>query len=141
MESLAHPFADLLEFRVDHQAAGASTLSLSVGPMHMNPHQVVHGAVLYALADTGMGAALYPTLAAGETCATVEIKINYFKPVTAGKLVCRTELLHRGRSLANLESRLYASERLVAQANGHFAILRPGAGARPHGPEQPGTPS
>ena len=37
----------------------------------MNPHNVVHGAVLYAMADTGMGAALYPTLSADKVCATI----------------------------------------------------------------------
>lgn len=37
----------------------------------MNPRNVVHGAVLYAMADTGMGAALYPTLSADKVCATI----------------------------------------------------------------------
>ena len=127
MRSLAHPFADLVEFAVDAQAAGRSTLSLRVAAKHMNPHHVVHGAVLYAMADTGMGAALYPTLAAGEICATIEIKINYFKPVSEGRVVCETELLNRGKSVANLESRLFVGETLVAQANGNYAIFKPRA--------------
>ena len=125
MRSLAHPFADLVDFAVDAQAAGRSTLSLRVAAKHMNPHHVVHGAVLYAMADTGMGAALYPTLAAGEICATIEIKINYFKPVVDGRVVCETELLNRGKSVANLESRLFVGETLVAQANGNYAIFKP----------------
>ena len=127
MRSLAHPFADLVDFAVDAQAAGRSTLSLHVATKHMNPHHVVHGAVLYAMADTGMGAALYPTLAAGEICATIEIKINYFKPVVDGRVVCETELLNRGKSVANLESRLFVGETLVAQANGNYAIFKPRA--------------
>ncbi len=125
MRSLAHPFADLVDFAVDAQAAGRSTLSLHVATKHMNPHRVVHGAVLYAMADTGMGAALYPTLSAGEICATIEIKINYFKPVVDGRVVCETELLTRGKSVANLESRLFVGETLVAQANGNYAIFKP----------------
>ena len=39
--------------------------ALTVGPHHLNPHGVVHGAVVYALADQGMGAALYSLLGAG----------------------------------------------------------------------------
>jgi acyl-CoA thioesterase len=124
MKSLAHPFADLVDFTVDHQSAGHSTLSLRVAAKHMNPHHVVHGAVLYALADTGMGAALYPTLAPGEICATIEVKINYFKPVARGVVVCETELLNRGKSVANLDSRLFVDGTLVAQANGHYAIIK-----------------
>lgn len=128
MQALPHPFGDLIGLHVEHQAAGESTLALDVAPAHLNPHRVVHGAVLYALADTGMGAALYPTLAPGEICATIEIKINYFRPVTSGRVVCKTTLVNRGRSVANLESRLYADEALVAQANGNYAVLKP---ARP----------
>lgn len=126
-----HPFADLIGLRTDSRDAGTSEMSLEVAPGHLNPHGVVHGAVLYALADTGMGAALYPSLAPGETCATIEIKISYFRPVLSGRVRCRTEVLNRGRTIANLESRLYVDDRLVAQANGNYAILapRPAAGA------------
>ncbi len=120
-----HPFADLIGLHVEHQEAGESTLTLVACEKHMNPHKVVHGAVLYALADTGMGAALYPTLAPGEFCATIEIKINYFKAVLSGRLVCKTQLLNRGKSVANLESRIYLEQALVAQAIGNYAIIRP----------------
>lgn len=122
-----HPFADLIALRTDEQGAGHSRLSLVVAPEHLNPHRVVHGAVLYALADTGMGAALYPTLAEGEICATIEIKINYFKPVRSGTLRCLTRLIHRGRRVANLEAQLFAGDTLVAQANGNYAIIQPRA--------------
>lgn len=120
-----HAFAELVDLHVEEQSHGASTVALSVAPKHMNPHDVVHGAVLFAMADTGMGAALYSTLSPGEICATIEIKINYFKPVSSGRLVCRTELRNRGKSVANLESRIYRGEILVAQANGNYAIIKP----------------
>jgi acyl-CoA thioesterase len=122
---MKNPFAQLIDLRVDERATGSCTLSLEVAEHHLNPHAVVHGAVLYALADTGMGAALYSTLEPGEICATIEIKINYFKPVSAGKIVCRSELVNRGKTVANLESRLYLGDALVGQANGNFAIFRP----------------
>lgn len=120
-----HPFAELIDLNTDEAKAGSSTLTLVVATQHLNPHQVVHGAVLFAMADTGMGAALYPTLEAGEICATIEIKINYFKPVFEGKLVCKTELVNRGKAVANLESRLYMDQVLVGRANGNYAIFRP----------------
>lgn len=120
-----HPFADLIALRTEEQGHGHSRLSLEVAPEHLNPHRVVHGAVLYAMADTGMGAALYPLLAEGEICATIEIKINYFKPVSAGRVDCVTQLVNRGRSVANLESRLCVGDTLVALANGNYAIFKP----------------
>lgn len=122
---MTHPFADLIALQIDEQRAGFSRLSLLIGPDHLNPHGVAHGAVLYALADTGMGAALYPTLAAGQICATIEIKVNYFKAVAGGRLVCTTELVHRGKSVANLESRVTLDDRLVAAANGNYAVFTP----------------
>lgn len=118
-------FADLIALRIDEKTPGSSTLSLLVDDRHLNPHHVAHGAVLYALADTGMGSALYPTLDTGEICATIEIKINYFKPVFSGQVVCKSTLVNRGKSVANLEARLYLDGVLVGLANGNFAIFRP----------------
>lgn len=122
---MSNPFGNLIDLRIEQSRAGHSELSLVVTDAHLNPNRVVHGAVIFALADTGMGAALHPTLAEGELCATVEIKISYFKPVTAGRLVCTTEIVNRGRTLANLESRVFLDQTLVAQANGHYAIFTP----------------
>jgi acyl-CoA thioesterase len=122
---MKNPFAQLISLRVDERATGSCTLSLEVADHHLNPHAVVHGAVLYAMADTGMGAALYSTLEPGEICATIEIKINYFKPVSAGRIVCRSVLVNRGKTVANLDARLYLGDSLVGQANGNFAIFRP----------------
>jgi acyl-CoA thioesterase len=122
---MAHPFADLIALHTDETGPGHSRLRLAVAPQHLNPHQVVHGAVVYAMADTGMGAALYPTLGAGEICATIEIKINYFKPIAQGELACVTTLVNRGKTIANLESRIFLGGVLVAQANGNYAIFTP----------------
>ncbi|HSB26056.1 MAG TPA: PaaI family thioesterase [Burkholderiaceae bacterium] len=121
---MKHPFAEHIAMTVAEQRSGYSRLTLQVAAHHLNPHGVVHGAVLFALADTGMGSALYPTLAAGESCATIEVKINYFKPVHQGTLSCETTIVNRGRSIANLESRVWLDGQVVASANGHYAILR-----------------
>ena len=124
-----HPYADLLGLIVDEQRSGYSKCTLTVTEKHLNPHRVVHGAVLYALADTGMGAALYPTLDAGEICATIEVKINYYKPVVSGVITCVTQVINRGKTVANLESAIYAGEVLVARANGNYSIFKPGRNA------------
>jgi acyl-CoA thioesterase len=115
-----------MNLRVDEQGPGRSTCSVEIVPdIHYNPHRITHGAVLYALADTGMGVALYSTLAKGETCATIEIKMSYFRAVPSGVVRCETLVLNRGRTIANLDSRLYVGDTLVAQANGNYAILKP----------------
>ena len=120
-----HPFAELIGLVVEEQRSGFSKCRLEVAEHHLNPHRVVHGAIIYALADTGMGVALYPTLADGEICATIDVKINYFRPVASGLITCITELVNRGRTVANLESRVFSGDRLVAQANGNYSIFTP----------------
>ena len=87
-----------------------------------NPNRVVHGGVIYSMADTGMGAALYSDLAKGENCTTIEIKMSYFKPVTEGRLICDTKIVNRGRKVTTLESEITNNERLVAKALGTYYI-------------------
>jgi acyl-CoA thioesterase len=123
MASRPHPFADLIDLAVSPDGKGGSSASLVAGHKHMNPHGVVHGAVIYAMADTGMGAALYPTLDAGQACATIEIKISYFRPVAGGEIQCATQIDNKGSSIAHLTSRIEQGEKLVALATGSFAIL------------------
>jgi acyl-CoA thioesterase len=120
-----HPFADLIGLQMDGHYVDACDCSLTIAPHLLNPHGVAHGAVLYALADTGMGGAIAPNLDDGQICATIEIKFNYYKPVRAGTVHCLTTVLNRGKTVANLESRLYQGEQLVASANGSYAIFTP----------------
>lgn len=118
-----HPFADLVGLVFDAHGAETSTCSLQIDERHLNPHHVVHGGVPYTMADTGMGAALYPTLGHNEFCATIEMKINYFKPVTDGPVECTSHLINRGKTVAHLEANLAVSGALVAKASANFAII------------------
>lgn len=79
---------------------------------------------MFSLADTGMGAALYTRLEPDEICVTIEVKINYFKAVRDGTLVCKSTVVYKGRSVANIEASLYESDVLVAKANSSFSIFK-----------------
>jgi len=120
-----NPFMAVVGFVFEPAPPNESICSLKIEPKHLNPHRVIHGAVLYSMADTGMGDALYPTLGPGELCATIEIKMTYFKAISEGLVVCRTLLVNRGKRVAYLESSLLAGEALVARASGTYAIFRP----------------
>lgn len=121
-----HPFAELIGLQVDATYHHASDCSLTIKKQLTNPHGVAHGAALYAMADTGMGAALAPSLEKGQICATIEIKFNYYKAIREGTVRCHTTVLNRGKRIANLESRLTMGEDLIASANGSYAIFMPG---------------
>lgn len=122
---MEHPFADLIGLGIDSSSPGNSICSVAITQKLLNPHKVAHGAVLYALADTGMGAAVYPLLSEGELCATIEIKMNYFAPVYEGGVSCVTKIINQGKAVVNLESEIFSGEKLVAKANGSYAVFKP----------------
>ena len=119
-----HPFGDLIGFEFTKLKKGYSQCVLQINKNHFNPHKIVHAAVIYSMADTGMGGALYSLLEKDESCATVEIKITYFKPVKEGALICDTNVIHRGQSFGVLESEVMNGETLVSKAYGTFSIFK-----------------
>jgi acyl-CoA thioesterase len=121
-----HPYSELIGMKMDGYFHHACECSIEIVPSLHNPLGVAHGAVLYGLADTGMGGALMPALDKGQLCATIEIKFNYYKAVREGTVKCISKVLNRGKRVANMESKLYLDDELVASANGSFAIFTPG---------------
>ncbi len=118
------PFVEHVGMRIEEVRSGHCKCTLTVADYHRNSTGVVHGGVLFTLADTAMGASLYPMLDPTEICATIEIKINYFKPVSSGEIICTSEMVNRGKTVANLEASVYAGEVLIAKANGSFSIFK-----------------
>ena len=116
-------FGKLLGMEMYERGDGYSRGRLTVRPELLNPHGTLHGGVMYSLADNGMGAAVYSKLDEQESCATIEIKIVYMAPVTAGALECESRVVNRSRRLAVLESDVFNEGRLVARALGTFAIF------------------
>lgn len=125
----SNPFGELIGLRFDSWGDGESRCSIELGPPLMNPNGVLHGAVVYALADTGMGGALISALDEGRYCTTVEIKIAYFRSVKSGRLACESRVVHQGRRIAFLEATVGDDDGTVARASGTFAILEPRAAA------------
>lgn len=116
-------FSDLVGLEITERREGYSHGTMEVRDELKNPYGAVHGAALYAMADTGMGAALVAGLGDGERMATIEIKISYVRPVSDGTVTCETRVLNRGRSVAYLESEIESEGRLVARATGSFSIF------------------
>jgi acyl-CoA thioesterase len=119
-----NPFGDLIGLQFVKCEGGQSRCTLEVEQRLLNPHGAVHGGVLYSMADTGMGGAMYTVMEKNELCATIEIKITYFKAVRSGSLVCDTRIVGRGGRVAALESDITNDGRLVAKASGTFSVFR-----------------
>ena len=63
----------------------------------------LHGGILCDIADAAMGMAFASTLAPEESFTTVELKINFFRPVWEACLKAEGKVVRRGRSLGYLE--------------------------------------
>ena len=124
-DDVFHPFGDLLGLAFTDVADGYSECAIEVTDDLLNPYGVAHGAVLYALADTGMGGALSPGLDDEEVSTTIEVTVRYFRPVREGRVTCETEVLHRGGSVAHLVSEVRHDESVVAHAVGSFFVHEP----------------
>lgn len=118
-----HPFGDLIGLEFDDLSDGVSICRIELCEPLMNPHRVVHGGVVYSMVDTGMGGALYTRLESHHLCATVEIKIHYFRAVSSGTLVCTTRIVNMGKRIAVLESDVTCGEKLIAKALGTYSIF------------------
>jgi acyl-CoA thioesterase len=125
------PFSELIGLTFTRCEHGFSQCHLEVSQKLLNPHNTLHGGVAYSMADTGMGAALYTCMDEDELCATIEMKIVYFKAVTAGTLTCDTKLIHRSKRIAALESEIKQGEQLVAKAIGTFSVFEDRRPSRP----------
>jgi len=103
---------------------GVGLAHVDVGPDHLNPNGVVHGAVLFALVDTAMGKATMSVLDEGLYCASVELSLRFIRPASSGELIADATIVKRGRNIVYLEARVHdADDRLIATSNGTFAIL------------------
>ena len=122
-------FARALGLQMVERGEGHCTMAIDIDrERHFSPQGAAHGGVAYSLADTAMGGALTSLLPDDLWCATLEIKFNYHVRVVEGRLTCEAQILHRGKRVANLDARLFQDGRLVASANGNFAIFQAPAG-------------
>jgi len=118
-----HGFIENLGIEKGPYAEGRSTLSITVGPGHLSPTRTVHGGVMYSLADTTMGSALWTLLADGETCATISCSIDYLRPVREGRLVCEAEVVSKSRRSALTRAIIRdGAGHPVAQASASFWV-------------------
>ncbi len=97
------PVADLIGFRVVEVEKDRAVFALDAGPQHANPMGTLHGGILCDLADAAMGIAYASTLEEGETFTTLELKINFFKPIWTARLTATARIVKRGRTVGMTE--------------------------------------
>ena len=103
---------------------GVCEMGLEVGEFHQSSASRAHGGVLFSLLDTAMGRAVITKLGEGRGCATIEAKINYFRPVQSGRIVARAEVVRMTRRTAYVEGRITDEEgNDLARCSGTFMLM------------------
>jgi len=114
------PISQLIGLEVQPQAdedEGTAEVMLNVDSRMHNPMGAVHGGVLSLLADAAMGIAFGRTLSDKFSFATIELKINYMRPVKASRLRATAKLIQRGLRIGFIECRIVDHRgKLVATA-------------------------
>ncbi len=98
--------AQLIGMRMVAAEEGRVTFELDVEERHWSPPGNLHGGILCDLADGAMGCACLSLLAEDESFATVELKINFLKPVWSGRLTAVGAVIKAGRTITLCECRV-----------------------------------
>src|ERR671912_622303 len=121
------PLAVLLNFDLVELDEGRATFAVEPAEYHYNPIGVVHGGLAATLLDSAMGCAVHSTLPAGAGYTTLEIKVNFIRPMTSQtkRVRCEAEVIHVGGRTATAEGKvLDAAGKLYAHATTTCIIIR-----------------
>ena len=118
-------FNDLLGFEVVEAQEGFARVAMPVEPRLFQPCGIIHGGALASLADTVGGVGSYVSYPVGTEVVTVEMKINFVRPVKEGTLVGEAKALHLGRKTSVWEIRIMDdAEKLVCFASATYMVTK-----------------
>jgi uncharacterized protein (TIGR00369 family) len=105
----APPFSRSTGIWLTEAAEGRAVFAGIPSDGFFNPIGTIHGGWTSAILDSAMACAVHTTLAAGQGYTTVEMKLNFVRPVlpASGRLTCEDTVVHRGGTLATSEGRLF----------------------------------
>jgi acyl-CoA thioesterase len=113
LQNYQHPdkFGQWLGYKIDkveRAPLARAEVSLVLREDHLSPAKRVHGGVVSALFDVACGAAVFATMEPSDFCSTVELKVNYFRPLDLGdEVVAKTEVMFRGKKLCAVRGLLF----------------------------------
>jgi len=85
----------------------------------------IHGGVISSLMDSTIAVAINQQLEPGEGASTVEIKVNYFRPVSKGRIIGEGKVIQKGRKIVVGQGEIRDEEgRIVAFGTATFMIVK-----------------
>jgi len=102
-------------------------------PELANPVGLMHGGVIASLIDTGIAYALLlrddvqDALHAGRSLVTVDLRVKYLRPVSAGSITCKSRVVRMGRQIIHADAIVTnAAGKEVARGDAIYATAPPG---------------
>jgi uncharacterized protein (TIGR00369 family) len=130
----APPFSRTASIYLTRADEGAVTFEGYPSEDFFNPLGTIHGGWASALLDSAMACAVHSTLKAGQGYTSVELKINFVRPILpgSGTLTCEGRVIHRGATLATAEGRILdAAGKLLAHGTETCIIIEAAQGRHP----------
>ncbi|MEO7649888.1 MAG: PaaI family thioesterase [Bryobacteraceae bacterium] len=119
------PFNELLGIRLVRAHKDGVTIECNLRDELLNASGVLHGGVTATMADVAVGIAITHQLGRPRAATTIEMKLNYLRPVIHGKIVARAKLLRVGQTVCCGSVSLYDSaKQLVGSALVTYMLLK-----------------
>ncbi|MEX0682341.1 MAG: PaaI family thioesterase [Dehalococcoidia bacterium] len=117
------PAAELLGWQLLELEPGRVRVRYTAREEWYNPQGSVQGGFIAAMLDDAMGPAAFASLEPGEFAPTLELKVNYYRPVYAGTITAEGRVVHRTKRVLFVEGRLFNGDgELAASATATLAI-------------------
>ena len=119
------PFLEHLDIRPISAGDGKASFEMTIGKSHLRTLGMVHGGVTASLLDTAVGFAAITVAPPGHHVVTVQLNVNFVKPLQAGdKLRATGEVLHSGKRTAVVQGEVRTeNDELAALATATLMYL------------------
>ena len=117
----------LLNLKLIEVSEGRAVFTVQPDERHYNGLGIAHGGLAATLLDSALGCAINAMMPAGKIFTTLEMKINYLRPITRerGELRCEANAIHVGGRVATAEGRIMdAGGKLYAHGTATCMLFR-----------------
>ena len=132
------PYFELLSMKIMEVGRGFSLVEIDLDRKHLQPFGFIQGGVFASITDAAAFWAVYYEIQdqdAGIT--TVDLKLNYLAPATAGKMIARGRQIKLGKTLGYADVDVTDGNGKLLAHGTSTLILLPGKGLNPDPPLPP----
>lgn len=90
------PFYQLLGMKVLEIRDGKCRIEMPFRKKLTHPYGIIHGGAIASLADSAVAMALISLVKPSDRITTIEFKINFFAPISEGKLTAKAKIIYKG---------------------------------------------